>query len=263
MQGGNLAALHDAGIGYVRAVVRAVTEGVNLARRNLHHVGGIGGGTGHVKVDVVTREIARAVFGVQKGETVPHEITAVRGVAALEGVDERPFLAVNLLHVRADVFQVAALVVRTVAPVARLFHVKHRQHAVDRHFRTVSGGAGFQFVLKVGQDKVPKPALAALEGVFPGFRVPRVTVERVVVGKETVVSLTELRVAVVVGGVPDQAVPGTQEDVLRTLVHAREIVRVDVIGQQVLHVKILPDLRLELFAHEGGQVIRGGVCRDT
>ena len=125
LQGGNLAALHDAGIGYVRAVVRAVTEGVNLARRNLHHVGGIGGGTGHIKVDVVTREIARAVFGVQKGETVPHEITAVRRVASLKGVDERPFLAVNLLHVRADVFQVTALVVRTVAPVTRLFHVKH------------------------------------------------------------------------------------------------------------------------------------------
>ena len=263
LKGGHLAALHDAGTRDIGAVVRAVTEGVHLARRDLHHVGGIGGGTGHVKVDVVTREVARAVFGVQEGETVLHEVTAVRGVASLQGVDERPFLAVNLFHVRADILQVAALVVRTVAPVTRLLDVKHRQHALDRHFRAVSGGAGFQLVLQVGQDKVPKPAVAALEGVFPRLRVPRVTVDRVVVGKETVVPLGKLGVTVVIVGVPDQPVPGTQEDVLRALVNAREVVGVHVVGQQVVHVKILPDFLPELVANEGGQVVRGSVCRDT
>ena len=263
LKGGHLAALHDAGTPDIGAVVRAVTEGVHLARRDLHHVGGIGRGTGHIQVDVVTREVARAVFGIQKGKTVLHEVTAVRRVASLEGVDKRPLFAVNLFHVRADILQVTALVVRPVAPVARLFHVKHRQHALDRHFRAVSGGAGFQLVLQVGQHEVPKPAIAALEGVFPGLRVPRVTVDRVVVGKETVVPLGKLGVTVVVGGIPDQPVPGTQEDVLRALVNAREVVGMHVVGQQVVHVKILPDFRPELFAHESGQVVRGGVCRDT
>ena len=54
--------LDDAGIPYIRAVVRTVAESINLVGRNLQHVGGVSSRTCQIEVDVVTGEIARAVL---------------------------------------------------------------------------------------------------------------------------------------------------------------------------------------------------------
>ena len=93
-----------------------------------------------------------------------------------------------------------------------------------------------------------------LEGVLRRFRVVGIPVRRVAVHQEAVVALAKLRVTVVVRDVPFQPVPRAQHHVLRTLVNREEVVRKEVVGQQVVTVEIAVDLRLELVAGEG----RGG-----
>ena len=111
---GGVTLVHDTGTRDVRAVVRAVAEGIGLGGGHLQGVGGIVCRAAQVQVDVVTREVARAILRVQQREAVLDEVLPVRTVAALQGVDERPYLAVHLLHGRGDIFQVAGLIESTV-----------------------------------------------------------------------------------------------------------------------------------------------------
>ena len=110
-------------------------------------------------------------------------------VAALQGVDEGPHLAVHDPRGRGDVFQVAALVEGAVAPVAALLVVEHRQHALDGHHGAVVGGAASEVVLEVGQHEVPQHAVEALHRVFAGLGIPCVAHGGVEVDKEAVVAL--------------------------------------------------------------------------
>ena len=189
VEDGGVAGIHDAGVGDVGAVVGAVPVGVGLVGRDPHGVGGVASCPGEVEVYVVGGEVARAVFGVEKGESVPDEVGAVALVAALQGVDEGPHLAVHDPRGRGDVFQVAALVEGAVAPVAALLVVEHRQHALDGHHGAVVGGAASEVVLEVGQHEVPQHAVEALHRVFAGLGIPCVAHGGVEVDKEAVVAL--------------------------------------------------------------------------
>ncbi len=239
LQFSRLARFHDSAVAEVRAVVRAVAECVNLAGGYPERIRRVRVCPGHIEVNVVRGKAARAVLRIEQGEAVSDEIGQERLVVALQGIDERPLLAVGVHHSRADVFQVAALVVGPVAPVAHLLHGEHGQHALWCHLRAVVGCTAFQVVAEVGQYEVPKPALPALEGVLACLRVPCVPVEGVVVGKEAVVALAVLRVAVVIGDVPQLAVPCAQQHVLGTLVHTGMVVGMDIIGKQEVLVKVL------------------------
>ncbi len=157
VEGGGIAGIYNAGVGDVGAVVGAVAEGVWLVGGDPQGIGGISCGTRHVEVDVVGGEVARAVLGVEKGEAVSDEVGAVAPVAALQGVNERPHLAVHHPRGRGDIFQVAGLVEGTVAPVAALLVIEHRQHALVGHYGTEGSGATLEVVLKVGEDEVPQP----------------------------------------------------------------------------------------------------------
>ena len=178
------------GIPYIRTVVRTVAESINLVGRNLQHVGGVSSRTCQIEVDVVTGEIARAVLGIQKGETITHEIFTVRTVTALKGVDERPHLAVHLLRGGQDVLQLAALVIGTVAPVARLLHVQHVQDTAGGKYTAKSLRLCLQVSVQVGQNEVPKPAVTAFKGIFPGLGIISVAVGGVVIHQETVVAFS-------------------------------------------------------------------------
>ena len=252
---GGLVLAHDAGTRDVRAVVRAVAEGVGLGGGHLQGVGGIGRRAAQVQVDVVAREVARAVLRVQQREAVLDEVLTVRTVAALQGVDERPHLAVHLLHRRGDVFQVAGLVESPVRPVAALLVVEHGQYTLVGHHGPEAGGTPFEIVLKVGEYQVPQPRVVTLEGVLARLRVVGVAVGGVRVHEEAVVALAKLRVTIVVGDVPFLTVPRAQHHVLRPLVNAKEIVGEEVVGQKVVTVEVAVYLVLELPAHEGGEVI--------
>ena len=255
--------LDDAGIPYIRAVVRTVAESINLVGRNLQHVGGVSSRTCQIEVDVVTGEIARAVLGIQKGETITHEIFTVRTVTALKGVDERPHLAVHLLRGGQDVLQLAALVIGTVAPVARLLHVQHVQDTAGGKYTAKSLRLCLQVSVQVGQNEVPKPAVTAFKGIFPGLGVISVAVGGVVIHQETVVTFSHLGITVVVGDVPYQAVPRAQHHVLRTLVNGKEIVRPEVIRQQESLVEIVTYLVPELLALKSGEVGARRTVRNT
>ena len=252
---GRLVLVHDTRTRDIGAVVCAVTEGVGLRGRDFQGVGRIVSRTGEVQVDVITREVARTVFRIQQREAVLDEVLAVRPVGTLQRVDERPHLTVHLLHGRGDVLQVARLVEGTVRPVAALFVVQHRKHPLVRHHGPEVRRAPFQIVLQVTQHQVPEPRVVPLEGVLRRFRVVGIPVRRVAVHQEAVVALAKLRVTVVVRDVPHQPVPRAQHHVLRTLVDGEEVVREEVVGQQVVTVEIAVDLRLELVAGEGRRIL--------
>ena len=150
-----------------------------------------------------------------------------------------------------------------VRPVAALLVVQHGQYTLVRHHGAEAGGTPLQVVLKVGKHQVPQPRVVALEGVLAGLRVVSIPVGGVRVHEEAVVSLAELRVTVVVRDVPFKPVPRAQHHVLRPLVHAKEVVGEEVVGQKVVTVEIAVYLVLELPAHEGGEVIRGGTGGDA
>ncbi len=135
-------------------------------------------------------------------------------VAALQGVDEGPHLAVHSPRCRSDVFQVAGLVEGTVAPVSALLVIEHRQHALDGHHGAVVCSAPFEVVLKVCKHEVPQHAVESFHRVLAGLGIPCVAHSCVKIHKETVVALAELCVAVIVGDIPYQPVPCAQYHVL-------------------------------------------------
>ncbi len=122
---GGVAGIDYTGVGEVRGVVGAVAESVWLVGGDAQGIGRISRGSGHVQVDIIGCVIARAVLGVEQGEAVPYEVSAVASVAALKGVNKRPHLAVHLPCGRSDVFQVSALIEGPVAPVAALLVIEH------------------------------------------------------------------------------------------------------------------------------------------
>ena len=90
----------------------------------------------------------------------------------------------------------------------------------------------------------------SLKCVLALFAVPRFAVKGVEISKEAVVTSEQRCITVIVGYVPNKTVPRSHKHILRSLVHQCEVVRKEVVSQQIVHIKVLTDFVLELVASE-------------
>ena len=120
-------------------------------------------------------------------------------------------------------------------------------HAEGRHERGTAVITAYHDLLhqitEVGKYQVPEPAVMALHHI----RTVTLGLAVVVIfaGEECLVVRSQLAVPIVIGRVPDHAVPRTQKHVLCQLVHTQIKVNILVIGDQVRDIEILHRLLLE------------------
>ena len=98
-------------------------------------------------------------------------------------------------------------------------------------------------ITEVRQYQVPEPTVMALHHIRAVTFGLAVVV--IFTGEECLVIRSQLAVPVIIGRVPDHAVPRPQKHVLRQLVHAQVKVDILVVGDQVRDIEILHGIPLE------------------
>ena len=98
----------------------------------------------------------------------------------------------------------------------------------------------------IGHDEVPQPRVMTLHHISPVAL--RLAVVVILPGQERLVVRTELAVAVIIVNRPFHTVPCADKHVLRKLVHAEVELHVQIVGNQVGKVEILPGLFPERIA---------------
>ena len=98
----------------------------------------------------------------------------------------------------------------------------------------------------IGHDEVPQPRVMTLHHISPVAL--RLAVVVILPGQERLVVRTQLAVAVIIVNRPFHTVPCADKHVLRKLVHAEVELHVQIVGNQVGKVEILPGLFPERIA---------------
>ena len=120
-------------------------------------------------------------------------------------------------------------------------------YAEGRHERGTAVITAYHDLLhqipEVRQYQVPEPGVVPLHHVCPVTL--RLAVVVIFTGEECLVIRSQLAVPVIIGRVPDHAVPRTQKHVLGQLVHTQVEVDILVVGDQVRDVEILHGIPFE------------------
>ena len=98
----------------------------------------------------------------------------------------------------------------------------------------------------IGHDEVPQPRVMTLHHISPVAL--RLAVVVILPGQERLVVRTELAVAVIIVNQPFHTVPCADKHVFRKLVYAEVELHVQIVGNQVGKVEILPGLFSERIA---------------